>query len=143
MWPFPSGQPRTRNFLRKKWSGLEKPIIRVVTSRRVKISFPLFFSFFFSCQTTPAKLASNDIGFNRRLFSAQCIYPPLFRPCALYLKLFRGYLVLSRDTLLGEACFVAFHVHFILTLTLVECRRSVCLHWFLAVTRRRYYVGPH
>lgn len=100
----------------------------IVTSRLVKNSFPLFFSFLSRYQTPPAQHARSETVCVCYLVLARCITP-------LYLRLFYRYLTQSRVCWL---CWLAlFGLNFVLRISLAGYRCSVRFHWFFTVTLRQ------
>lgn len=97
----------------------------VVTFQLVENLFPLFCLFLSPYRIAPAQITHIDTDFGHCLFPTRCIDPSLFRPWALYLRLFYRHLVQSQLTRLGAACFVSLHFRFIAQVGRLQTFRSL------------------
>lgn len=90
-----------------------------------KITFPSSFCSSLGAKLFPPNLLPTTVILVTGYFGLM-YYPPLFRQCAIYLRLYYQYLVKSRVIRLGAACFAK--IIFVSSFMLIDCRRFVRLH---------------
>lgn len=94
----------------------------------LEILFLLFY-FLFRYLTLPVQLPHNDTDFGRPLYSARCIsllhLVPVLFSWDYFTDIWWSHLSIDlRRLILLQSTFV-------LSLTLIDCRRTICLYWFL------------
>lgn len=126
-------------YKQERWEVLESKPMDSLCTCHVTQFFSVVATFVLIENSFPLPLPDYSFpnGSGHPLFPAIFARFSLFCPCALQLRLLCWHLVRSRVTWV-----VLLQLTFVISLTLVDCRRPVNLQWFLAVKLRQVFVGP-